>query len=450
MRGVISLLTLLGPITLLAAQPTVPANLVTFNDNAAWSWFEGERVIVDRTNNTILLSTVADAAGPGGSARDGNVEVVSYNYITAAKSRFVLSAGLEADDHNSAALYRRPDGRYVASYARHNSDNFTRWRVSTNPGSIANWDAEQTLNNGVGTTYSNILNMSNENGGTGRLYNFTRSVGFDPNILLSRDNGSNWTYGGRLFNGPGRPYVNYAGNGVDRIWLIATDQHPRNFNNSIYAGYIQNGQLFRSDGSVADANILDATAGLPATLTTIFAGNADNIAWTTNIRLDATGKPCLVFTTRLGTKKLPGQDGMDHRFHYARFDGNVWQVNPLACAGSELYRAEADYTGLAALDPHNLNSLYISTNVNPLTNAPLISATDGRRHWEIFHGTTTDGGRTWKWEAVTANSTVDNIRPVMPVWEEGISALLWLRGTYTTYTNYDLAAVGVITLPGQK
>jgi hypothetical protein len=440
-----------------AGQPTVPPGLVTFNDNAAWSWFEGERVVVDRTTNTILVSSVAAAAGTGGAARSGNVEVASYHVTTQAVQRFTLHANLEADDHNSAALYVRPDGRYVAMYSRHHTDTLSRWRVSTNPGSITTWSAAQTFNNTVGTTYSNLYNLSAENGGAGRLYNFTRTVGFDPNVLVSADQGQTWAYGGRLLNDTGntttgqRPYVRYASNGTDLIHFIATDGHPRNVAaNSIYYGYVRNGQVFKTGGVIVDANLFDGTAAKPSDFTKLFQGGPvpggpnNGPAWTTDIRLDDGGNPYVAFSVRVTPTVVKPDKNWDHDYYYGRFDGSQWHVHRMAFAGTELYGAEGDYTGLVALDPHDPNRVVISTDLHPVTNAPLVSATDGLRHWELFEGRTTDGGLTWNWTALTANSTVDNIRPVIPEWDETHTALLWLRGTYTSFTNYDLDVVGIV------
>ena len=45
---------------------------------------------------------------------------------------------------------------------------------------------------------------------------------------------------------------------------------------------------------------------------------------------------------------------------------------------------------------------------------------------------------------MTLNSTVDNLRPVVPKWDTGNTALLWLRGTLRSYTDYDLEVVGLV------
>jgi hypothetical protein len=62
----------------------------------------------------------------------------------------------------------------------------------------------------------------------------------------------------------------------------------------------------------------------------------------------------------------------------------------------------------------------------------------------LFEGRTPDGGATWTWTGLTADSTFDNIRPIVPRWDSTGTMLLWLRGTYRTYTDYDLDVVGLL------
>ena len=116
----------------------------------------------------------------------------------------------------------------------------------------------------------------------------------------------------------------------------------------------------------------------------------------------------------------------------------------IAYAGSCLYASELDYTGNITLDPGDTDTVYISTNVQPKSGTPLWSRADGKRHYEIFKGMTTDGGASWSWMPITANSSVDNLRPIVPSWPGDRMVLLWLRGTYRAYTHYDLAVVGII------
>jgi hypothetical protein len=41
---------------------------------------------------------------------------------------------------------------------------------------------------------------------------------------------------------------------------------------------------------------------------------------------------------------------------------------------------------------------------------------------------------------------MDNLRPIVPKWDATHTALLWMRGTYSTYTSYDLDIVGLTAI----
>jgi hypothetical protein len=426
----------------------VAGDLIQFNDNGGWSWFQDERAIVDVAAGKILVSSVASSAGAGGAARNGDVEVASFDLSSGLVSRFTLSDSLQADDHNSAALWIRPDGKYLALFAKHGSDALTRYRISSNPGSIAGWSAEQTFTNGAGTTYSNLHYLADENGGAGRLYNIARTVGFDPNVLTSTDDGQTWTYGGRLLDWPtpagdpkftgndgSRPYLKYTSNGSNEIHFITTEDHPRAYDNSIYHGVIRDGKVYDSWGAVVDDNLFDGAAARPNQYTTVWDtdGNSGGFAWTTDLQLDELGRPYALFTTRANN------NDQDHRLHYARFDGAAWQVHEIARAGGFLYASENDYTGLAALDPSNPDRLFISTKIDPRTQVAM-------PRYEIFEGTTDDFGAQWTWAPITFNSTVDNLRPIVPRWDDEHTAVLWMRGNYSSYTSYNLQVVGLTAI----
>ena len=211
----------------------------------------------------IILSSVGNANGTGGASRNGDVEVTSYDLATAALNHFTLADNLEADDHDSAALLKLPDGHFLSSYSKHSGDSVIHWRISTSPGSIAAWGPESTYSESGGTTYSNLTYLS----ASGDVFDFHRVAGavggFDPNYLKwDLPTQSGFSFGGRLLTGPegnsgssDRPYVRYTSNGVDRIDFITTDAHPRNqLSNSVYHGYIQyeggsSYGVYKSDGT---------------------------------------------------------------------------------------------------------------------------------------------------------------------------------------------------------
>ena len=425
------------------AQNVVSGSLFTLTSstsapNGAWCWFEDERVIID-TSDPARPLLVASTISAGTGAEAGDVDLLWRNLATGEQGDFELANQFQQDDHNSAALYRRPDGRYLAMYSRHGTDNFTRWRISTNPGDPTSWGTEQTLNNGAGATYNNVYHLPNDNGGAGRTYNFTRATNYDPTVQVSTNHGTTWTAAGKLLTEGGssdRPYVRYAASD-ERIFVFTTDRHPRNFANSIYAGYVQDGALYRMDGSVADASVFNASGVAPSTLSRVFAngstfnGTVMNRAWTTDLEVDNTGNPVGIFTARANDSDL------DHRFFYSRYDGREWQVHEIARAGGYLYAAENDYTGLASIDPENPNVVYLSTKIDPRTQA-------GTAKYELYKGFTSDFGATWAWTPLTAASTVDNLRPAVPKWNGTSTAVTWMRGTYSTYTSWDTELVGMI------
>src|SRR5699024_4765610 len=50
--------------------------------------------------------------------------------VDPAARTITLHPGLESDDHDNPALWHRADGRWLAVYSRHKSDDLTRWRIS--------------------------------------------------------------------------------------------------------------------------------------------------------------------------------------------------------------------------------------------------------------------------------------------------------------------------------
>lgn len=344
------------------ASDFVAGDLIHFNSNGAWSWFEGEQAIIDAVRGKILVSSVANSNGCDGRLRSGDVDVVSYDTARRTTQRFTLSSKLEEDDHDSASLLVLPDGRYLASYSKHAGDNCLRYRISVNPGEAVAWQPEEIFPTAGRTTYSNLYCLSKPN----TIFDFhrDRGRGFDPNYLVMYLNhASRVSYGGRLLTGPegnsgesDRPYLRYVGNGVDRIHFLATDHHPRNLvANSIYHGFVRCERggygVYSSDGTRLGELSKTATSPHKAgDFTKLFAGNTVSPVndlrmtrgWTIDIELDASGDPYVVFSARVNDSDL------DHRFFYGRYTRDGWQIHELAKAGGSIYRAENDYTGLAA------------------------------------------------------------------------------------------------------
>jgi hypothetical protein len=439
------------------AADRVAGNMILLNDNGGWCWYQDERSLHDADSGEILFTSTANYLGYGGEPRDGDIDTVSFNPATGARKRFIQAKlpfrGTTADDHNIGAVWKRSDGRYIVTYCDHlDTSRNTRIRISTNPHDNTAWNPEFTFNWGSSgdVTYSNLLFLSSEGSGQGRLYNFTRGQNRDPHFSYSDDQGNTWTYGGRLSSQPtslgySNGYYKFLSNGVDRIDFICTEAHPRDYDNSIYHGYIQGGKSYNSLGVEMDANIYDGTGPAPQAFTRVWqtqgvSATTLHHGWTTELEYDAAGRPVILFTSRYGNAVVDGHAGAgDHRIFYGRFDGTSWSTTQLGRVGQLFHTGEQDYTGLGCIHPNDPDTLYISSYIHPATDVEFAS-----KKREIFQGKTTDNGATWSWTQLTFNSTVDNARPIIPSWDADHTALLWWRGYYPWQRDYDLSVVGMM------
>jgi len=440
-----------------AGQPPadyVAGGLIRLNDNGAWSWFMDERALVHQ--GRLIVGSVR-AVGDFRNDRDpdwGNVEAAICDLSTGEVRKAVLHRHFEQDDHDSPSFLPLPDGRLLAVYTKHGVDRKLHWRLSE-PNDPLAWGAESVFESpgrdsaafrGDNVTYSNPFLLPD-----GRIVCFYRGVGFDPNYLVSDDSGRSWRYGGRLLKVRGgySPYLKYAHDGRGTIHFAATEDHPRNYDNSVYHGFIRDGVVHFSDGKPRGRLSTSTDVEIAAwELTRVFQGDPDNVAWVIDLELDSKGRPRVLFSVQKDGRGLPPrQGGMDHRYHYARWDGSAWTVQEIACAGTRLYPFEDDYTGLGAIDPQNPDVVFISTDADPSTGAPLVSRGDGKRHREIFRGVAPQSGRAWTWQPITANSTTDNLRPLVPKWRDPRTAVVWMRGAYRNNRGEWTTAVVATVLP---
>ena len=427
----------------------VNGNLIQFNDNGAWCWFQDERAIIDTNNGKLIVGSVANSAGQSGQTRNGNDDAVIYDLNTGLLQRYLLGT-IGVDDHNAPAFLKLPNGNYLTFYAGHNNDYNSYYRIYNNgvwaPQNAFKWNISIPGDNFL-TTYSNLFYLSAED----RTYDYSRGNNKSPNSILSTDQGNTWSYGGQLTNNDNTGYVNgyvkYWSNGVDRIDFVCTELHPRDSSTSIYHGYIKNGKSYNSYGTVVDTNIFtNSYVPMQVNFTkafangTIFNGDTLERCWIVDLVRYNDGTIATIVSSRANNNEATTTNfspNPDYRFIYCRFDGTKWYYTYLGKAGLKLYYSEQDYTGLGALCPNDPNSLYISTTIDPRDNTNLL------KH-EIFKGVTSDTGKTWTWSAVTMNSTRDNLRPIVPAWSKNKTALLWWRGTYSSAQSYDAAIVGII------
>jgi hypothetical protein len=428
-----------------AAAPAV----IVFNDDGGWNWLQDPRVVV--AAGRIFAGSVA--TGGRDPDRAGNVEVACYDPAAGAVRRSVLHhAGTPVEkhawkeDHNAPALLAWPDGRVLAVYALHGVEAKLYLR-SWSPGA-GSWSAERTvmLTPGSRAACPNLAFLPGANRGQGRLFCFFRGLGSlqMPSWISSDDRGETWSIGGSLLKvgraGPGAPdlawgkdylpYAKYAADADSTIHLVYNLGHQSAFGNALFDLPIRDGRFPR-----------DAAAGSG---TRIFQAGPDDVAWICGVEVDDAGRPFVGYAVQKNLAGRPNR-GADHRYRLARWTGAAWSDHEIAFAGSRVHLVPGDScTGLIALDPRDSSCVVISTDADPRTGLPLLSAADGRRHWEIFQGATADGGRSWSWTALTRDSAADNIRPVVPRWGGPERAVLWLRGTMRMPDDYHLSVLGEI------
>ncbi|QBG49344.1 hypothetical protein EGM51_17790 [Verrucomicrobia bacterium S94] len=403
-----------------------------FMENGGWCWFQDPRAVLQ--GDYLVIGGVS--GNGSGAALIGSYDLKSKKVL----GSFVAKDRFNRDDHNSPAFYARPDGSLLAVYARHGWEKFHYFRISTSP-DFTQWGPEQRIQHADfltdkkdKVTYMNLYNMSAE----GKLYNFYRGMEYNPTFCTSTDQGLSWSEDTHFIqsevDGRNRPYARYAGNGKDTVYVSFTDGHPHVFGNNLYYAEFRGGSFYRADGTLIKSLKTDGPLR-PSEAELIYHGSnvkvkqSTNAAWTSSMVFDAEGYPHIGYTVHLSASDL--------RYRIASWDGTQWHDREVAFGGKCLYRSQTSYTGLITLDPKDPSYVVISTDVDPNSGVDR-----GGKH-EIYRAgvALADNTQTIEWEAVTKNSPVRNIRPI--ILNDGTRrVVLWNRGDYQSYTDYDLDTVG--------
>ncbi|WP_221930319.1 BNR-4 repeat-containing protein [Gracilimonas mengyeensis] len=395
-------------------------------EHGAWTWFNDERAIVI---DSLLYVGYVDTAGYS-SATVYNLE--SGSTINSIQ----LGSFKEIDDHNNPAFMELNNGSVLATYAAHHTQPYWYWRfASFNDSREPTWSDEQkTKELSASITYTNLFQLPAEDG---LLYNFFRGYNFDPNFMTSDDEGHSWSEEQHFISSGGgwtRPYMKYASNGQNRIDMLFTQAHPRDAKTNIYHAYYQDGKLYKSDGE--EIQDLPGENTPPMNVdegTLIYNAQDKGRAWVWDLEYGTDGQPVAVFVTARDSTI-----GNDLRYHYARWNeaDKTWNEQEIAYAGTHLYDGENHYAGGIVLDPADPNIVYTSSDLHPETG-------DTTDHYQLYRGVTEDEGDNWSWTTITPDATEDNIRPFVPRGKQQ-HVVLWLRGRYTTYTNYDMKIMGLV------
>ena len=413
-----------------------PHGFNVFMEEGGWCWYQDPRAILH-----------GDTLYVGGVRGNGNGEATVGLFDVSLGKRLgsvTVHPDFDKDDHNSPVFHVRPDGSVLTVYAKHNRDRFHYLRFSA-PDNPLKWSDQIRHERDMPSpsdriTYMNLCELKDE----GKLYLFFRGINFNPSFVTSEDQGKTWSGTVHFFRdeleGRHRPYARYACNGKDTVYVSITDGHPRNYGNGIYYFEYRNGRFYRADGSLigdlmadgplrpSEAELVYKGTGNPGRGNTLSAIGA---AWTSDIKIDRNGHPHIAYTVY--------NSNADNRYRIASWNGKRWIDREVARGGRCLYDREASYTGLISLDPVDPTMVVISTDVDPTT-----GEYEGGRH-EIYRAMIgpDDSADSIDWNPITKDSPVKNLRPLI-IRDHDRRVILWNRGDFKTYTNYQLDTVGIV------
>ena len=411
----------------------------------AWCWFHSPKAF---TKDGI---TCVGSVSPKGEQQIHFLDIYGKENSTIT----LPSPRMEVDDHNVPAVKYLSDGRVLAAYAGHLSDNFINI-------AMIDWKTkkllpEQTLQYEFPTTftYANVTVKGDA------LLVFTRALDRNPNFIeASLSNPAQGTLykfishdvadlgeGWRGLDG-GRPYVLYFQDDQD-IHFVMSEDHPRAHNNSIYHGVIRDGYVYDSFGNRILRLDEFVNQNPFQSLSKVWQSGENTTAWPGDICVDKRGRLTIAFSFQIdGTDTAVGvqRPGLDLRYAVARIEKSAWVTREIAYAGRSIYPEEPDYSGGIAIDRHDSDFLAISANVMPHNGQPI----SVRRKFQIFLVALSSRGAT-QFSQLTHTGDADNLRPIFsePLDGQGHS-LLWMHGQYSSFSNFDTRIEKLDFVPGEN
>ena len=423
-----------------ASAANFSSNVVA--DEGAWCWFADPRALHYENQSGTINATYV-----GYIDVHGNVKATQYDWLTGKKTDVLVRSYFQPDDHDNPTFIVLPDERVMIFYTRHTDEAKIWYRISKNPGDITALGDEKYLSTSANTTYPSPFILSDD---PNHIYLCWRGINWHPTIarLTMPDSNDNCSFDfgpKQIVQSTGaRPYAKYQSNGKDKIYLSYTTGHPDNEQpNWLYFNVIDinhgNGPILRDingtqlgviNNGVFNVNKQDSYAtNYPRTV----VDNSANIRnWVWQITLDANERPVIAYTHIDNART-------SHVYWYARWTGTEWRRTWVQYGGHAFHKnwntTELCYSGGMAVDPENINDLYLSI---PTTNG----AYDVNGVYEIWKYTIDDTGAVAGSQQLTSGSAKNNVRPfIIPGSVNANMRLVWMNGDYYYWivkTDYPL------------
>lgn len=391
--------------------------VVSTAPDGGWIWFGGPNAVTYGGASDNDYTAVGYIDGTG----DVEIRVVT-NATQQTTDAVLLRNAWQSDDHNQPTLLvRSSDRRLLVVYSQHSS-NTIRMRLS-----VSSVDDDPLLEDGFGTD----TGFSAQLGAT--AYSYPSLLEYDGTLYLvvrstSRQTGR-WSYAtatdtaGALpswstlthFFQSGSGYVRVALDSDDGVFHFVVSNSSPNIATT-HLGHMKWDRTtwMQSDGTT----IGGATPHNLADATSVY--NAQN-SWMYDMVVDGSGNPVIGFYS---------YEGGEHHARYAKWSGSAWSNHLIADTGEGIKTEGFTgiqggyYPGGAAIDPTDVDVVYVSGQTDTLV-------------WEITKYVTADSGATWTPTTITANSTVKNVRPIVPANRHANCRALWMKGTYDDYTDWS-------------
>ena len=426
----IALMALLSVTMINAQQPSEFSSQVVA-DEGAWCWFADPRALHYENADGSIKNTYI-----GYIDVHGNVKATQYDWLKHRKTDVLVRSNFQPDDHNNPTFIVLPDERVMIFYTRHTDEPKIWYRISTRPGDITSLDDEKYLSTANNTTYPSPFILSDD---PDHIYLCWRGINWHPTIarltMPDADDNCQFDFGPKqIVQSTGaRPYAKYQSNGKDKIYVSYTTGHPDNeMPDWLYFNVIDinkgNGPILRDlngkqlsviKNGVFNVSKTDSYASqYPATIVDKTA-NIRNWVW--QITLDKDENPVIAYPHIDDAKTT-------HVYWYARWTGTAWRNTWVQYGGHAFHHnwnsTERCYSGGMAVDPDNVNDLYLSI---PTKNGAYNK--DGV--YEIWKYTIEDDGKVAGQEQLTKDSPKNNARPfIIPGSKNSPMRLVWMQGDY--------------------
>jgi hypothetical protein len=381
-----------------------------------WTWFNSPRAVFHNGTHRRTYT---------GGMHGSNVQAYAIDHDDRAVTGGTVTASLETDDHdNPGIVVRASDSKLAYFYAKHSADATLRYKVSTNAEDVTAWGSEQTTTFGHNISYANPIELPDD---SDACYVFCRLTN-SPYKWSYKRTADYSTWGSQVdfwVPATGQAYLHCVRNGTGRIDFLASDAHPDNdpgIESNLYHFYCAwdsgSGSLkwYSSDGT---EQTLPMT---PAKATLVFDGTtAGNDGWNHQIDIDGSGHPRILYQQRVSTAGTG-----DNRLMFRKWTGSAWSTAVQVCAlGGYVYSGELSYTGVGCFDGSNINKIYACVEVSGVYEAQVFDSADDGASWS-------------KTADITSGSDTGapNLRPFSPKGHDGSCALLWVSGSYTSWTSF--------------